>query len=647
MTGFRPVVLGAMGLLPAALTCFVSLSFLASIAIPVYKLAEEKSVAGWSAGLLYLFLVGGAVWLLARLDVSQEKHAVAWMIGMGVALKTAAVLFFPALPFNTDQSLFHEFAHRLAQEGFGHSVLSSLSAYYDYPLWAGRVFPVHYLVQRFAGSHAFACLKALNILVSSLILLIAHDLACHVIPHGKRKWAVFLLLVLPFQTFWVTDYSHHLYSSFYLLIFAWCACKLTVVKGQIWHQICLSGLATACLLLMAWQGGVDWIALGVAGGIVAMHFVLGTDMRHSMLLAFFLLIVPSAGMVLLKGPLLMDRVKACDMYRQNSVLPAFMARGWCPQTGGEYHRQYERLDQATPWPRKATAMYRLVVSQMRHEPLATCFLLPGIKTAKLFLVGYASNIEESLTLANSSALPSIRAVRRCGTIVFLLFVLLGCLHLSAEKELSLSWLPVLLVPLLTWGAYVLGGETSPRYSVFCQPFLAIAGACAFSGIPDCGSIRRVCLSRILLIILLMLLVAGLVVFGLRMMPSYFFYEDFRSSQMDKTTDAGVDSPFERTVELPEGSEQVSMIWQIPHGATGCSFYSLQCIGSMEGATLEVFSQDGDPLTTIPVGKHDFPEFEEFSLPVGLRQLQVVVSRPASASLAPGTYGFGYLLWGMP
>lgn len=117
--------------------------------------------------------------------------------------------------------------------------------------------------------------------------------------------------------------------------------------------------------------------------------------------------------------------------------------------------------------------------------------------------------------------------------------------------------------------------------------------------------------------------------------------------MDKTTDAGVDSPFERTVELPEGSEQVSMIWQIPHGATGCSFYSLQCIGSMEGATLEVFSQDGDPLTTIPVGKHDFPEFEEFSLPVGLRQLQVVVSRPASASLAPGTYGFGYLLWGMP
>ena len=636
-----------LGLLPAALGGFAALSLATAIVVPLVKIAKEGQSAGWSAGLLYLLGAGFSAWLLKKADRWSENRVVFGMLVLGIALKAAVALLVPRLPFNIDQSLFHHFAASLASDAYGEATLASLSAYYDYPLWAGRIFPVHYFLERWSGPQAWAWSRILNVLAATLILCLTHALARRVLPPGKRKWAVFLLLALPFQTFWVTDYSHHLYSSLYLLAFAWAAWELAFGGKKGPRQIAFSALASVCLLCMAWHGGVDWIAAGTAAALVVLHLLTHRDARQSARLALLSLVIPLTVAATLKGPLLMDRIHACDAYRQNSVLPAFMARGWCPGTGGEYTPRYEQLDRATPWPQKPKAMFRLIASQIHHEPLKTCFWLPCVKTAKLFLVGYASNLEESLAVAQSPALPRVNWLRRSGAVFFLLFVCAGSIRLACAKRIPATWIPVLLVPLLTWGAYVLGGETSPRYSVFCQPFLAIIGGFVFCGEPFSAPAARTWLSRTLFVLLFLLAAAGILASAIRLLPSTTFYEDLRGNRDGATTRTGPFPVFERTVVLPPGTESVSMDWPVPDGAVACSFYPIQCRGDMEGVSLALGPLDDPPFAVFPVEKRALPKYEETPLPPGTRTLRFTVSRAPDAMASEGSLDFGYLLWSVP
>lgn len=641
------LVAWGLGLLPAALGGFVAMALATSVLIPLQKIVGQGQTLGWMTGLLYLLGVGSAAWLLAKSNRWSEERVIGGMMVLAIALKTTTAFFVPRLPLNIDQSLFHHFATRLAADAYGEMTLASLSSLYDYPLWAGRIFPVHYLLERWGGAHAWMCSRILNVLAATMILFLTNALARGILPRGKRKWAVFLLLALPFQTFWVTDYSHHLYSSLYLLAFAWAARELAFGGGTGIRRAGLSGLASVCMLCMAWHGGVDWIAAGMATALVVLHGLTRHDAILSGRLAILLLVVPVAVAATLKGPLLMNRIRACDAHRHNSVLPAFMARGWCPATGGEYHRRYEELDRVTPWPQKPKAMFRLIASQIRHEPWKTCFWLPCVKTAKLFLVGYASNLEESLALAHSPALSHVNWMRRAGTFFFLLFVFLGSVRLAGLNRIPVTWTPVLLVPLLTWGAYVLGGETSPRYSVFCQPFLAIVGGFAFSGAPLPVPLARVWLSRTAMLLVFLLTAAGTVALGVRAFPPNAFYENLDGGWNGATTRVGPFPVFERTVVLPPGTDAISMDWPVPTGTRTCSFYPLQCRGSMDGASLTLSLPNSTPLAAFSVEERRLPEYLETPLPPGTRTLRATVSRPPAASASEGILDFGYLLWSTP
>lgn len=636
-----------LGLLPAALGCFVLLAFPASVLVPLVKIWNGGG-AGCLAGLLYLLGAGIAGWGLKKADKWPE-HLVAWgVICVSFAVKVALAWLVPHLPLNIDQSLFHHFATRIAADGYAPETLSSLSSLYDYPLWAARIFPVHYLMERIFPAHALAWTKALNVAAATLILVLTYGLARRVLPPGKRKWAVFLMAVLPFQTFWVTDYSHHLYSSLYLLAFTWAAEELAFGKFRLWQRLCFSCLAATCLLFLAWQVGVDWIAMGMAAGFVAVHAVMSSDIRKTGGLALWLLVIPVMATSILKNPLLLDQLAAGDIHRQNSVLPAFMARGWNPETGGEYCARYEQLDIATPRPRKTEAMFRLVFSQIRHKPAKTCFWLPCVKTAKLFLVGYASNLEEALALAPSPALPWVGWGRRCGTAFFLGFVLLGCIRITGTRALPVVWIPVLLVPLLTWGAYVVAGETSPRYSVFCQSFLALVGASAIRGSADakfpCPSIR-LWVTRTVAVVLLLLTASGIVATAIQMLPAHVFFQDFRGGWGGEAIRDGRFPLFERIAMLPPGKECVSMDWQIPEGAKTCSFYALQCKGAMTAAEVVVATGDGKVLASVPLAGHTLPEYMEVPLPENVHELRVNVLRATAGTDQAGEFVFGYLHWG--
>jgi len=634
-----------MGLLPAALACFVSLSFAAAVVIPVFKAGWAHESSGWLTGVLYILGVAAGIWILKKTDPFPDKVVSYALIGLGVVLKAAVVLLSSNLPLNVDQALFKHFSSNLAEGGFGEATLATLSRFYDYPLWTGRSFPVHYFVERWGGGHVDGLLKTLNIFATSLILVLTHSLACHVLPAGKRKWAVFVLLVLPFQTFWATDYSHHLYSSLYLLTFAWCASSLACRRRGAIGQMALSGLAAVCLLLMAWQGGVDLIAAALAAVMVVVHFILRSSLRRSLLLALLLLAVPLGVAKALKGPLLGNRIAGCDQYRQNSVLPAFLARGWCPATGGEYNPRYEQLDRATPWPQKPVAMIRLVWSQIRHEPFKTCFLLPCIKTAKLFLAGYASNFEESLALARSPALPRIRWLRRCGTIVFLGFVLVGCIRLAGGGFLRFAWLPVVLVPVLTWGAYVLAGETSPRYSVFFQPFLAIVGGLAFCGNGRCPRMNwRLSASRALAVVCILVCASAGVALAGRLLPEDSLYVDLRESSASDATLSGANPIFERLAVLKAGEDGASFDWLVPSKAKTLSFYLLESKGLGEEGRMEIALPNGETLLSFVLSEIPFPKYVEVTLPADVPELRVSVFRSPAVSGMEGALAFGYLLW---
>lgn len=638
-----------LGLLPAALGCFVALSFMVSVYLPFAKITSGEGSAGWVASLSYLLGVGIAGWLLKRTD-GWPEHVVVWgLVGLGFVAKALVVWIVPQLPFNTDQALLHHFATRLAADGYKETTLAALSRFYDYPLWTNRIYPIHYLIARLAPQQALAWTKALNVLAATLILVLTYGVARRVVFPGKRKWAVFLMLVLPFQTFWVTDYSHHLYSSLYLLAFAWAAGELALGEPRLWQRLGFSSLATICLLLLAWQVGVDWIAIGMAVGLVIVYAIISSDSRKTVSLALFLLVIPVAVSSALKGPLLLDRLRACDTHRQNSVLAAFMARGWNPETGGEYCARYEQLDMVTPRSKKAGAMFRLVLSQMRHAPVKTCIGLPCIKTAKLFLVGYASNLEESLSAVHSPALPWVSWVRRCGTAVFLGFVLLGCIRITGIREIPVAWIPVLLVPLLTWGAYVLAGETSPRYSVFCQSFLAVVGACAVRDGADAKSpvfSVQTWLYRTLAVFMLLLIVAGTMSLAVRLVPLHAVYVNLLEGGDGSSTRQGPFPLFERCAVLQPGEECVAMDWQVPKEVKRCSFYALQFNGAMAQAKVIVESADGAVLTTVPLDGHTLPEYVEVSLPLNTRELRVRVSRSSTDTGQEGTFVFGYLLWSM-
>jgi hypothetical protein len=360
-----------------------------------------------------------------------------------------------------------------------------LSQIYDYPVWAGRAVPIHYALRRWLGGQDLLWIRLLNVGLSTALLAATYGFACRLLPRGRRKWAIFLMLALPFQWFVVTDYSHHLFSSFYFLACLWCGWELVFAPSGKRRGLGLSVAIGICLMLMMWQRGMHLIALGAFGVLLAWAGLSGFGWKR-----WGGLLLGLMGLPLLLALPAAHRFDAWlarhDVGRLNSVLPAFVARGWCPETGGEYCGRYEQLDRATPAPEKAAAMFRLVLSQIRRNPWAACGRLPVVKTGKLFLVGYASNFEESLAAERSALLPWVRGMRLAAVPAFLGLALWGCLVLALAPALQARWLPVLLAPLFTWGAYVFLGESSPRYSIFCQPFLALLGALAIGGADAAG-----------------------------------------------------------------------------------------------------------------------------------------------------------------
>lgn len=637
-----------VSLLPVALGGCLLLSWLAGLAIPLWKHARPEALSSWGWAIAYLAFFALSAWALGKTERGSDHRVVAGLIGLFALFRVALVLGFPNLPLNTDQALFHFFVRELGDKGIAPETLSPLSAIYDYPLWTGRGFPVHYWVRRAWGEGDLLWIRGLNVAVASCLPLVVYALACRLLPKGRRKWAVFLLLALPFQSFIVTDYSHHLFSSFYLLLFAWCVWETAFGGHGAAARIGLSIVSGGCLLLMTWQRGVHFIALGVAGGMLLWGAARRIGWRRWLSLLAFAAVVPASIAAGLSARLFDGQLRASDAHRLSSVLPGFVARGWCPESGGEYCGRYEQLDRATPWPRKPSAMYRLALSQIRHAPAKACFLLPLAKTAKLHLVGYAANLEESLATAKSGHLAWVRGFRLAGAPVFLGLAAGGCFLLARRRSPMDRWLPVLLVPMLTWGAYVFAGETSPRYSVFSQPFLALLGALALGGIADKGSgeeaaelrSRRSVAGRAAACAAVLGMGLAAAALAVRALPARTFYADLEKGWLDPATVApGPYRPFEARIQT---GGAMPLAWRLPVPAAPgdvVSFYLLGATGGAGNAELAIGTQ-AEELRRLGLADCAFPCYIEVEPGRPMDRLDFALR--SSGPSASGELAIGYV-----
>lgn len=475
----RPIRTVILALLPAACAIFFAISFCASLAAPILR-HDTASPLSIVTALAYLVLFAVAVFLLRRIPPHRDLLA-AWLIILAIGIIRFTIAFSVPinLPLNTDQGLFRKFAVTLADQGRNLDTLGALSGHSDYFVWAGRVFPIHEGIRKLCGKNDLYVMRAINVITSVLVLMLVLYAASILLPPGIRRWPVFFLAALPFQTYWVTDYTHHLYSSTYLFAFA-CALLALLRTRHLWSKAFFSAAMSILLLLMSWHGGIDRLALGIALGTMLAYFFLENGKRQVCLNALFGLLLPFACLHLFSGPLLINELIAGSKYHAAGSAWGFPARGWCLDNGGEYSWRLEQMESLVPPKQKDALMKAVLVREIRDTPLKDFARLPILKTGKLFLVGYANNWEESLQMAQSPALPILRGFRQMSAPAFLLVVLLGALVLIRQDlAFDRPWIVILLMPMLAWGAYVICGETSPRYSIYAQPAMALMAGAAF------------------------------------------------------------------------------------------------------------------------------------------------------------------------
>lgn len=470
---------GLLRLLPATCCLFFAVALLTAVAAPILRrtTGTPTSVATAAAYLSGFIL---CIWGLRKVGPTADLRA-AWLIILLAAILRFTLAFsVPTdLPLNTDQALFRKFAITLADQGRNLGTLGELSRDGDYFVWAGRVFPIHEGIRKLFGQNDLHIMRAVNVTTSVLVLMLVLYATCVLLPSGTRRWPVFFLAALPFQTYWVADYTHHLYSSTYLFAFA-CALLALTRTCQLWRKVLLSGTMSLLLLLMRWHGGIDRLAIGLVVGTGIIRLFSSTPKKYALQDICWSIVVPIACMVLLAGPLLLDEIRVGNRHQMDSHGWGFLARGWCQESGGEYYAPFEQMMSEYPPEQKPLLMKKILLEEIRDTPIGAYARLPVIKTGKLFLVGYANNWEESLQMLRSPALPILRGLRQAGAIAFLFFVFWGSLELIQHiRSADTSWLMFLLLPLLAWGAYVVCGETSPRYSVYVQPVMALMAGVAF------------------------------------------------------------------------------------------------------------------------------------------------------------------------
>ncbi len=432
----------------------------------------------WLGAAAYLALAGAGLAGLRRIHRRFGPRAFLWTaMAAAMLIQAAAILASDRQwEWTGDARIFSHYLDRLSENGYSPQTLGELSRNYDYPIWTRRALPFHYLLRVSAGDHFVRAVQFFQALLISLSLPLAWRMAR--LLFGKRVafWATSLQFLMPFRWFICLDLNHYISGGFYFLSALWVLVEWSRTDRRRLGSWGLALCAAALFPLMRLEGGIDQIYLAAAAGIILLCWTGGTwTARQSAQAGLAWIAAPFLVSALLLPPL-SSRIDEANRHRLSSGTIAFMARGWMPETGGEYSATYEQIDWLTPAGRKESVQASLLASQAFYNPRPLLFRLLPVKWAKYFLLGYASGAEEMLVhngaeraalLAKGARIAYLLAALPC-----MLWGALLCLPLL-RKANRLCWT---LPGLLFCASTALVGETSPRYSIYIQPFLFMLGA---------------------------------------------------------------------------------------------------------------------------------------------------------------------------
>ena len=386
----------------------------------------------------------------------------------------------PRWEWTGDARIFQSYLDQLSSKGYVPSVLEALSRNYDYPIWTRRALPFYLGLRCWAGDHFVRAIQIFQAMVLSLSLFPTWRTAT--LLFGKRVafWATTLQLLMPFRWIICLDLNHYLLGSFYFSCGVWVLAEWSRGRPRTTVKWLLALWAFVLLPLMRLEGGIDQLFIASAALVVLLHWASGIwTLRQATLAAGGWIGVPLLACAILLPPL-SARLDAGNAQRLSSGTIAFMARGWMPETGGEYSAAYEQIDWLTPVEHKAETQTAILISQVHYNLPVLLFRLLPIKLAKFFSIGYASGAEEMLNHNGMEclALPA-KGARIAYALIVLPLLIPGGLALIPLLRRP-SRLSLILPCFLFSAAMSMLGETSPRYSIYIQPFLFMLGALALS-----------------------------------------------------------------------------------------------------------------------------------------------------------------------
>lgn len=416
------------------------------------------------SGICYAAFLGLGLWLAgqSRFPISEARFT-AGLCGAALLVRLLVLLWRADYIQVGDHAQLREFVLRLAAGGLTPANMRSLSSLYDYPVWLSRAFPI-YLPLRWAfAEHDLLAVQLVNAFLSTGCVLLTLLIGRSLFPPPIHRLAATLMALLPLHIVEVLSYSVQIPGTLLFMLAVYLA--LGWVRGEPLSvgTLAVRGLAYGSLMfLLRIQRGLDFLLLPLLAVLAVVSWTSysrRSAVRLSIILFFALLAyVPAASK---HG----KWMRQYDTHRMRSHTLGFMSRGLNPVTWGEYLERFEQIDVATQPADKRRVLGGIIVSQLVRRPGTTLVLLPAVKVAKLFLVGYASGVEQGFEWAGSPGKAAIvRGARLFFAPPFLLLTLLGTWWWVrrgtwVRTETVLLWAPVITCVATTWL-----GETSPRYS---------------------------------------------------------------------------------------------------------------------------------------------------------------------------------------
>lgn len=540
---------------------FLCSSFCLSVAVFIFKYVLHPALLTLIFSLLYLILILFLLLIVKRYLITKSNLVfISTIVFFSIIFKLMIFFVSGNYPQTDDYANMHTFVNNLYTFGIDDKSLTHL---YNYNTFLSRAFPFFLPMRYLFGKYDILAVQLTNIIISSAFLIIVYQILKDMVNEKIRRLTIVILALVPTYSWKILNYTHDIPGTFLFLI-----CILFIIhalKSKSVAKTAIIGLLLGCFIfIIRLQRGLDMLILILFGIVIIISLLSGTKQIISKRIIFTLVLFSI--IVYFPATITFNRfITAHDYYSSNSGMLGFMARGYSIETGGEYNRIYQQIDEATPSLEKNKTMLSIIISQIIYNPFDALIKLPIYKISKFFLVGYASPVETNLLSIQKNIVSEFaRGSRIIFAPFFLMLACIGCIFTLKEKKNDIIFLFLILIPVTACVTIIYLGEVSPRYSFTFYFVLAMLAAIGIDNISEFKIKKRQLLNSIsikkiglhtIIIILFFLIITFFIKTTSTFMSKNYLLEDMRPSKNKHLTDDIMSptlKPFEQWITIPSG-----------------------------------------------------------------------------------------------